>query len=334
MYHSWLDRWDERRALEGEAGKDNGSFALDTHRAFPFAHKRSTFSEFCGLAHRALRDGKFFDPPCLASSHFTFRDGFIRFPSAISTDTSDNNIVVGKLTQGDGLKKAVVVFHHWNARTRQPHLAGYLARRGITVVEMAMPYHLERSRPGATHSDHMLSANLGRTIASFRQAVWDGRNLIGHLKDSGFKEVSVLGFSLGSWVAGIVAAHDLNVVKASLFLAGGSLADMVWTGRATRSIRAQLEPEMRLTDLNRAWASLNLEGYSTGLARHGLALQLVVAERDKVVLPYLSDGLIERLNNAGTSPDVLRLNCGHYSIARLPYVLIAGSRLAGFLRRH
>ena len=36
-----------------------------------------------------------------------------------------------------------------------------------------MPYHFERSRPGAAHADYMLSANLGRTLQSVRQAVVD-----------------------------------------------------------------------------------------------------------------------------------------------------------------
>ncbi|MBB4189334.1 esterase/lipase [Sinorhizobium terangae] len=78
----------------------------------------------------------------------------------------------------------------------------------------------------------MLSSNLGRTIQSVRQAVWDGRKLIRWLKSEDYREVSVLGMSLGSWVAGLIAAHDPGVSKASLFLTAGSLADMVWTGGA------------------------------------------------------------------------------------------------------
>ncbi|TIQ73252.1 MAG: dienelactone hydrolase-related enzyme, partial [Mesorhizobium sp.] len=160
--------------------------------------------------------------------------------------------------------------------------------RGITVVEIAMPYHFERSRPGSVHADYMLSPNLGRTIQSVRQAVWDGRKLIRWLKSEGYREISVLGMSLGSWVAAIVAAHDLAVSKASLFLTAGSLADMVWTGRATRSIRDSLEPEIELTDLRRAWGPLNLENCAHSLARPDLDLHVVLAKRDKVVLPELS----------------------------------------------
>ena len=42
---------------------------------------------------------------------------------------------------------AVVVFHHWNAESRNAQLARLLAWFGLTVVEIAMPYHLERKDP-------------------------------------------------------------------------------------------------------------------------------------------------------------------------------------------
>ena len=61
----------------------------------------------------------------------------------------------------------------------------------------------------------------------------------------------MLEMRLGSWIAGLIAAHDPSVAKAALFLKVGSLADMVWTGRATRLKRNNLEPEIELTDLRR-----------------------------------------------------------------------------------
>jgi hypothetical protein len=119
--------------------------------------------------------------------------------------------------------------------------------------------------------------------------------------------------SLGSWVAGLVAAHDPAVSKASLFLTAGSLADMVWTGRATRSIRESLEPAIGLTDLRQAWEPLNLENYVHGLGRSGLKLHIVLAKRDKVVLPDISQRFLQQLEAVGAKPLVVKMNCGHYS---------------------
>ncbi|NTG30090.1 dienelactone hydrolase-related enzyme [Agrobacterium rhizogenes] len=331
MYHNWLDRWDERRARRGEEGKKTTYFVLDAERAFPGAKKTAALEEFCVLADQAVADSAFFDEPSGSDQGFQRQDGWLKFPSGMSTDVEENNVVWAKITESGSFDQVMVIFHHWNASTRNYQIANFFAKRGIAVVEIAMPYHFERSRPGAVHADYMLSPNLGRTIQSVRQAVWDGRKLIRWLKSEGYREISVLGMSLGSWVAGLIAAHDASVSKASLFLTAGSLADMVWTGRATRSIRESLEPEIKLTDLRRAWAPLNLENYAQNLARPDLALHVVLAKRDKVVLPELSVRFIQRLEAAGTRPNILELNCGHYSLGMPPYILLAGLSLKRFL---
>ncbi|MQB34231.1 RcgR family putative quorum lactone hydrolase [Rhizobium rhizogenes] len=331
MYHSWLDRWDERRARRGEEGKKATYFVLDAERAFLGAKKTASLEEFCVLADQAVADPAFFDEPSGSDQGFQRQDGWLKFPSGMSTDVEENNVVWAKITESGSFDQVMVIFHHWNASARNRQIANFFSKRGITVVEIAMPYHFERSRPGAVHADYMLSPNLGRTIQSVRQAVWDGRKLIRWLKSEGYREISVLGMSLGSWVAGLIAAHDSAVSKASLFLTAGSLADMVWTGRATRSIRESLEPEIKLTDLRRAWAPLNLENYARNLARPDLALHVVLAKRDKVVLPDLSQRFMQSSKDAGAQPNILELNCGHYSLGMPPYILLAGLSLKQFL---
>jgi len=333
VFHRWLDRWDERRAQRGEQAKEAKDFILDAGLAFPGAQETSSLEQFCVLAEHAVSDPGFYDEPAGSPQGFELHDGWLGFPSEIITDVEENNTVWTRITESGSRNRVLMIFHHWNASARNRQIAAFFSRRGITVAEIAMPYHFERSRPGALYADYMLSSNLGRTIQSLRQAVLDGRKLIRWLKSEGYDEISVLGMSLGSWVAGLIAAHDPTVSKASLFLTAGSLADMVWTGRATRSIRDSLEPSIALTDLRRAWAPLNLENFAHDLARPDLALQLVFATRDKVVLPELTKHFIENLHQAGAVPNVLKLNCGHYSLATPPYILLAGWSLKRFLSR-
>ena len=107
---------------------------------------------------------------------------------------------------------------------------------------------------------------------------------------------------------------------------------MVWTGRATEAIRQSLEPGLDMADLRRAWRPINQETYAHQLARPGLDLQLVLAKRDTVVVPELSHTFIQKLRASGAHPDVLELNCGHYSLALPPHILIAGLRLRGLLK--
>ncbi|SMH26215.1 alpha/beta hydrolase family protein [Mesorhizobium australicum] len=332
MYHSWLDRWDEQRARRGDEGKKTTDFDLDAERAFPGAKQVTGIEEFCVLADDATADPTFFDDLGRGADQSFERQGeWLKFPSDISTDVEENNVVWARITDSGCLDQALVVFHHWNASSQNRQLASFFSNRGITVVEIAMPYHFERSRPGSLHADYMLSANLGRTIQSVRQAVLDGRKLIRWLKREGYGDISILGMSLGSWVAGLIAAHDPAVSKASLFLTAGSLADMVWTGRATRAIHDSLEPEIDLTHLRTAWGPLNLENYAHNLARPDLDLHIVLAKRDRVVLPELSQRFIQRLKYAEAQPNILEMNCGHYSIALPPYMLLAGLSLQRFL---
>lgn len=333
MYRSWLDNWDERKALQGDQLKANAPFALEATRCFQGASNADSIEDFIHLAEIAVTDPAFYDQERQCNWKCDMQKGWISFPSGIISDIDENNRVWAKVTEANPSRKALIVFRHWNAKKRNRIISKFLSQRGITVVEIAMPYHMERQRPGSTHADYMLSPNLGRTIQSVRQAVWDGQRLIHCLKKSGYDDISVLGISLGSWVAGLIAAHNPAVSNASLFLSAGSLADMVWTGRATRSIRESLERNITLVDFRKAWAPLNLESYARGLTRADLDLQLVLAMRDKVVLPELSAKFVNSLKQAGGSPDVLELNCGHYSLALPPYSMRAGLWLNRLLNR-
>lgn len=332
MYYRWLDRWDEGRARRREGAKNVTDLALDPELVFSGESSAAGLDAFCVRAEIATSNAERFFAPCRPLTDASIDDEWIRFASSAPTGIPNNDVVQAKLTRAGALDRAVVVFHHWNATSRNKVLARHLARQGITVVEIALPYHLERSRPGASFADHMLSSNLGRTLQSVRQAVLDGRQLIGILQRAGYRSVSVLGMSLGSWVAGLVAAQEHSVQRAGLLLCAGSLADMVWTGAATRHIRAGLEGRARLSDLRRAWSPLDLGSHATNLARPGLSVQIVLAKRDRVVLPELSETFVQQLQRAGASPEVVELNCGHYSLALPPYAIRLGISLSRFLR--
>lgn len=331
MYYDSLDRWDENRAKCSDKIKHPAQFELGANLAFSNAGNNVNVEQFCSLSERTVRDPTFFEEPAGARLDFQFENGWVTFPSSLTTSIKENNTVWARVTKFRSSSKALIVFHHWNASSRQKQISRFLAIQGITVVEMALPYHFERSRPGSSYSDFMLCPNLGRTIQSVKQAVWDGRKLIRFLKQNGYSDISVLGLSLGSWVAGLVAAHDRSVSKASLFLSSGSLASMVWTGRATRLIRKSIEPNLSLTDLDRAWAPINLNNYGRNFSRPNFNLSIVLARRDKVMLPQHSYEFIEGLRAEGVGLNVSELNCGHYSLALPPYIVMAGLGLRRFL---
>lgn len=200
MYYRWLDRWDEHRLRRRDDVKQVIGLALDAHLVFPAHEYAGTLESFCESAELAAASSEnFFSLTDLIAGARV--DGqWIRFRSTIPTGIAENEMVHAKVTRAASGDHAVIVFHHWNATSRSASLARFLARQGLTVVEIAMPYHLERARPGAHFADDMLGPNLGKTLQSVRQAVVDGRQLIRILQDMGFRHVSVLGIK--SWVVG------------------------------------------------------------------------------------------------------------------------------------
>ena len=153
MFHNWLDRWDEGRAQRGEEAKKTTDLILDADRAFPGMGAAETVEEFCVLAETAAADPDFLEPPDSSDQTFELRDGWLKFPSDVATDVAENNIVRAKITESGKRDQALVIFHHWNATTRNRQIAGFLSRLGITIIEIAMPYHFERSRPGSLYAD-------------------------------------------------------------------------------------------------------------------------------------------------------------------------------------
>ena len=332
MIGAALDFWDERRAARGDPWKKITRPVVDA--ALPFPDMASSFDleALCDRAEAAADDPSFFEPVWLPPRDVQWSDGWIRFPSSIEGKVDANNMVHASVDASDGPDHALIVLHHWNARRRSKRLAEFFVRQGITVVQMAMPYHMERSRPQSEIVDDILSPNLGRTLRSMRQAVLDARTLVQVLLDAGYRRVSVLGMSLGSWVAGIVAAHDARVHVGGLFLSAGSLADMVWAGRATRHIRRSFDGGIELEQLRRAWAPLDLNRYADKLARPDLSLRFVLGRRDDVVLPQLSKVLLNSIKASGGDPRSLWLGCGHYSLSLPPFSLWAGRYMREALR--
>ena len=333
-WFAWLDRCDENDARLAVSKRRLFPFDLGAHLAFPGAGEVTNIEEFCTLAQQAVNDPDFFTEPGAPHVGLQETDGWIRIPSGIPTETEENNTAWARITRSGSRDHVLVAFHHWGAEQRYTKFAKHLVKRGITIVEVALPYHFERSPSWHPHADMFVSPNLGRTIRSIRQGVWDGRRIIRWLEDEGYEKISVLGISLGGWVAGFLTAHEPVVRKAAFFVTAGSAADVVWTGRTSQTIREGIEAGgIGLNELRRAWEPINVETCAAKLARPDLDIHFVLGMRDRVVLPELTERYIGKLKDAGANPSVMRLNCGHASLSRVPYSILSGVGFLRFLQR-
>lgn len=344
MFRYMARRHDRKHILtslkrQKRIGHKSIGFGLDAELVFSASAAEGKYVDINDWAYTNISKGEEFFRP--KSSHKPLIEDGNRlvFTSDIETEDAENNTFECVITKGKpqrnwmviSKKRAIVVFHHWYARSRYERFAKFFASRGITVIEATLPHHF--SRGNDDHSEEkFLSASLGRTLRSVRQAALDGRKIVRWLDSKGYDNISVAGMCAGGTVAGLVAAHEDKVDKAVLMVTPGSLAEVVWTAETLKGLRGRIEKFISFESLKNAWGIINLENHVWGLTRPGLDIMFVLGNDDTITRPETSDGVIELLKKCGRAPDVLRLNCGHSSIGIFPYNIIAAKKVLHFLK--
>jgi pimeloyl-ACP methyl ester carboxylesterase len=255
------------------------------------------------------------------------------FTSPIATETPANDRVICCVFEGNETTRAVVVVPHWNAPvSAYDMLAKVLRWAGIAVVVMSLPYHAGRRPESLRLASPMVSPNLGRTIRSCRQAVLEARLVLGWLERRGFRRIGIIGASLGSSIASIVAAHDARVHTVALLLTTGHFGEAVWTGRATRHIRQAFEERLTVTQLNDIWSVISPISYVNQLGDRNVPILVVSGRDDAVFQPKLTARFIDALKDRGITPRWRVLPCGHYTLGTFPFSLAAMGSVLRFLR--
>ncbi len=332
---SIIDRWDESVAAEDDAKRVAEPLTIGASLAFGDAHEGASLA---ALAERVKEStaaaDKFYAIEADEASDFMFDGDILTFRSAIATETEPNNIVHAKVYEGGRHRSAVVVLPHLNAETwGYQALSRRLMRLGLTVVELTLPYHGLRSRPGSVISDYFVSPNIGRTIRSVRQAVLDTRKTLTWLGDRGYQNIALVGVSLGSCIAGLVAAHDARVRVSALLLTAGDFSEVVWTGRATQYIKVAVAAGMTLDELKAVWSIVSPGSFAKELSREGHTMLIISGTRDRVVLPCLTERFFEQLRSSRARCDWRMLGCGHYSMGSFPFNAAAFLMVVRFLGR-
>jgi hypothetical protein len=270
---------------------------------------------------------------CLKNS----QDGF--FGKAVITEHVSRNERFSLLVLDDGghrrevvftehgrstSKSSIVIIPHWNAEAESYDVfAKVLSLIGFRVVVMVLEDHGPRRPSHQKAANAYLSANLGRTVWHVRRSVIEARAIIEYLRASGSTKINVVGISLGSCVAGLLPAAGEYLDSLSLVMSAGDFADVVWTGRATRHIREELEKAgLTINDLRRAWRDISLSNYIPEIAGNTGQLSLFSATYDLVVLPELTAEFLHELERGNVKARLLRMPCGHYTAGKLPFSAI------------
>src|ERR1700722_7853211 len=264
---------------------------------------------------------------------------FLRFTSPIRTRYPENDIANARWypappgSHKGRPKQAIIVMPQWNADAFSHNaLCSLFNRFGISALRLSKPYHDIRRPAELERADYAVSANVGRTISSCRQAVIDIRCCIDWLEQQGYEQFGILGTSLGSCYAFLAAALDSRVRVGAFNHASMSFGDVVWTGQSTRHIRAAFEgismTQQRLRDV---WAAVSPSYYMEEFAAHPKKVLLVHATYDLTFLREYSLQVIDSFRRRGIDFVSKVLPCGHYTTGETPYKFMDGWYIGSFI---
>jgi hypothetical protein len=297
--HAWLakpiDRWVIRLATRAQQRSEPPLTAGGAPQAVPLA----------ALGEPALEPGAL--GLCLAE------DGSFQFPSPLQTASARNNTVYGRLLKAAEPwqnRPTAILLHGWNAelcyRYRFPYLASRLRRFGINTAIIELPYHMHR-RPLMGPVTDFISSDLNRMLEATRQATMEVRALCRWLQAQGSMALGVWGFSLGAWLAGLVARVEPSlrcaVLTTPIARMDQAIAQLPFCEPVRRGLNGRT---VDLEDLNLASRSPSLDPGNI----------LLVESRHDLFAPAET---IEQLWEAWRRPEIWRVPHGHITVlASLP----------------
>jgi dienelactone hydrolase len=264
---------------------------------------------------------------------------FLRFTSPVRTPYPENDLVNARWFPAPAEKmagkpkQAIIVMPQWNADAFSHNaLCSIFNRFGISALRLSKPYHDIRRPAELARADYAVSANVGRTIASCRQAVVDIRCCIDWLQQQGYEQFGILGTSLGSCYAFLAAALDSRIRIAAFNHASMSFGDVVWTGQSTRHIRAAFEGiGVTHEQLRDVWACISPSHYMDQFAANPRKILLVHATYDLTFLREYSQQVIGNFRRRGIDFVSKVLPCGHYTTGETPYKFMDGWYIGSFV---
>ena len=317
-WKKFLQAREHALAAEGAPAKFAGSATVGLdHLGIPPAVDGDDLARLTAIVTRALADpAAFFARP--QQPVFRRQGSMLNFDSP-GGGNGQNGTARARIYQARRRERAIVLLPYWNApRSAANPFGTLLARCGVTCVQLSLPYHDERRTPGVAFARELVCENLGLTIQANRQAVRDAGACVSWLEREGYARIGIVGVSIGASIASIVAAIDKRVASAALLLMADDFADVVWSGSATRLVRASLERRFTLEQVRAAWSIISPASHAGRLSERLERLLIVSGALDTVFLPALTSTYVERLRGLGLDPTWIRYGCGHYTLG-LPF---------------
>ena len=237
------------------------------------------------------------------------------FPTLHPMKFPETNLAVGRLYRNRRAPGApvVIISHGWAHKTLRTIEHLYVrpfVRAGFSVAFVAHPLHFERTPPGTYSGELVVSADVVLTVEAFRQGVIDMIGAANWLRAGGHRTIGVFGYSLGGYLAGIMAAVRDDWAFAVLGGAGDSPVSPILDTSLGRNIREDLEACGMLdrAKLSRAWRVISPAAFRPLVAKERILL--IAGRYDRIMLP----ASVRRLWRAWGRPPIHWMNRGHYAL--------------------
>jgi hypothetical protein len=181
------------------------------------------------------------------------------FPSPAPTDFSENNTVYGLADlQAEAVPRGALILLHGHKMVGLEPLRWFtraVSANGFDVYFPALPYHMQRRPKGTYDGQHAISADLGRTLLGFRQAVIETRALMSWITSRRPAPIFLAGISLGGYLAALTACVDERPAGVVPIVTGASFARLVYEDFSLRYVRRDLEAAgIQQAELESSWA--------------------------------------------------------------------------------
>ena len=267
---------------------------------------------------------------------FDLSGNWLEFVSPVETPYPENNRARARwFPARNSPRKAVVVLPHWNSKLPQHNaLCAGLQRLGISALRLSLPYHDSRMPTGLNRADYAVSANICRTIDATRQAVIDTRACFDWLEQQGYKDLGIVGTSLGSCYAFLASAHDPRIRVNMFNHCSTYFADVVWEGLSTRHIHDSLRQATDLETLRKLWLCISPPSYWELYTAQKKRSKFIYTRYDTTFPVHLSREVIAGARRHNWDHDVTVLPCGHYTMGEFPFKYVTGYEICSFIKRN
>ena len=342
MYGRWMDSWENQLCFRStDRIVRPFDYGLEWSRNWPLSGELTAeaYADPVGyiteLNRKAIEHSHQFygyEKPV----DFRLEENWVHFTSPVQTPFPDNNDVKALWFPAEKSKgRAVVLLPHWNSKLPQQNaLCAGLAKLGVSVLRLSLPYHDQRMPPELSRADYAVSANICRTIDATRQAVIDIRCCFDWLEQQGFTRLGIIGTSLGSCYAFLASAHDPRIKTCVFNHCSTYVADVVWRGLSTRHIAESLESNISLDMLREMWHCISPPSYNALFARYPKKSKFIYTRYDTTFPLDLSEQVILNAKEYGWPHQSKVLPCGHYTMGESPFKFLVGYEICSFVLRN